>query len=247
MGILKRAANTVRALGHVVFMSQEQHQLKIDGVEYDSLHTENIPQIFLPDENSNVPPAPVNINRISLYDRARRKSENAVMIGNIRQITDRGLGFFSAGCYLSNFYKCQIVYQGEVFKSVEHGYQGLKAKICHAPGIYTRIKDVDSPSLAKSYAQDIFVTDEWERVKISIMKDLLFCKFRQNHDLYFKLLNTRPRALLECTLDDFWGTGCRLGSFTAVDGTWTGQNMLGKLLVEVRDQLISENENKSTM
>ena len=139
-----------------------------------------------------------------------------------------------------------MFYNGVNFKSVEHGYQGTKAKMCHAPGIFNMIIAADSPALTKTYAQDIFVTDKWDQSKLTIMKELLFCQFRQNRDLYFKLLNTRPHALLECTLDDYWGTGCRLGSVAAVEGCWPGQNMLGKLLVEVRETLLQEFEAKST-
>ena len=49
MGILKRAANNARAMGCEVSMGQ--NQIKIDGVEYDSLHTDSIPPIFLPNGN----------------------------------------------------------------------------------------------------------------------------------------------------------------------------------------------------
>ena len=78
-------------------------------------------------------------------------------------------------------------------------------------------------------------TETWHKMKLEVMKELLFCKFRQNRDLYFKLLNTRPHALFECTLDDFWGTVCRLGSVTSVEGAWCGRNQLGILLMQVRD------------
>ena len=153
------------------------------------------------------------------------------------QKTTQGLGFFSAGCSLSNFYKCSVFYNGVSFKSVEHGYQGFKARTCHAPGIFNKITSTDSPSQAKTYAEDIFVTDEWDQKKIAIMKELLLCKFKQNQDLYFKLLNTHPQPLLECNLDEYWGTGCRLKWIAAVEGCWQRQNRLGELLVEVRDKI----------
>ena len=132
------------------------------------------------------------------------------MINSTMEKTDRGLGFFSAGCFLSNFFKCSVFYQGIMYKSVEHGYQGMKAKTCHAQGMYDKIMSTESAALTKIYAEDIFVTDEWEKITVKNMKDLLFCKFRQNQELYFKLINTRPHNLLECTVDEFWGTGCRL-------------------------------------
>ena len=239
-GILKRAANTARAMGLEVFSSP--NQIRIDGVEYDSMNVDKIPPIYLPDENPTIPLEPLNVRRLTIFEKCRKIAENAIKIGTSMQKTSLGLGFFSAGCFLSNFYKCTVNHKGIAYKSVKHGDQGTKAKICHAPGIHACILSVDSPALAKIYAKEIFVTDEWERIKLDIMRELLFCKYRQNRDMYFKLLNTRPHNLLECTLDDYWGTGCRLLSIAAVEGSWTGQNMLGKLLVEVRDILLLEFE-----
>ena len=57
LGILKRAANTARAMGCEFFYGQ--NNIKIDGIEYDSLHTNTIPPIYLPDEPS--PPTKLNL------------------------------------------------------------------------------------------------------------------------------------------------------------------------------------------
>ena len=100
----------------------------------------------------------------------------------------------------------------------------------------------DSPSVAQEKTKKMVRTPEWEDIKIDVMRDLLFCKFRQNKNLYFKLLNTRRHALYECTLDNYWGTGCPLGSESLVDGDWCGQNKLGSLIMHVRDILVSELE-----
>ena len=116
------------------------------------------------------------------------------------------------------------------------------AKKCNRQDIFTAIMGTDSPSVAKEKTKKMVRTPEWEDIKIDVMRDLLFCKFRQNKNLYFKLLNMRPHALYECTLDNYWGTGCRLGSESSVDGDWCGQNKLGSLIMHVRDILVSELE-----
>ena len=55
-----------------------------------------------------------------------------------------------------------------------------------------------------------------EANKLEVMEDLLFCKFKQNKQLYYSLLNTRPLKLIEATIDKFWGSGCLLGSIALV-------------------------------
>ena len=82
----------------------------------------------------------------------------------------------------------------------------------------------------------------WEAHKLEVMGDLLFCKFKQNKQLYYSLLNTRPMNLIEATLDVFWGVGCLFGSIALDERSWEGQNNLGKLLVKVRDFFVKELE-----
>ena len=244
MGILKRAATNARAQGREVYSTP--YQIKIDGVEYDMTHIDSLPAIYL--ENSLereavfVPPAPLNTRRLSIYDRARKPSEHALKIGAGLQKTQWGLLFFSAGCFLSNFFQCTVNYQGHSFKSLEQGYQAIMAKTCNQPDIFRSIMETNSPAIAKDKTKNMTRTQKWEEMKVDVMRELLFCKFRQNKQLYFKLINTRPHALYECTLDEFWGTGCRLGSISSVDGDWCGQNHLGVLLMHVRDMLVSELE-----
>ena len=213
MGILKRAANNARALGLEVF--SQPHQIKIDGIEYDTDHIKEIPNNYLkPDVNprANVPPPlpPLNIRRLSIYDRARKMSEKAVLVGTGLQKTQWGLLFFSAGCFLSNFFKCSITYQDFDFKSLEQGYQAIMAKTCNRLDIFEAIMATNSPAVAKQKTREMAKSEAWHNMKLRVMQELLFCKFRQNRDLYYKLLNTRPHALFECTLDEYWGTGCRL-------------------------------------
>ena len=241
-GILKRAATIARSQGKEVYSTP--YRIKIEGVEYDITHLDEIPDQYR-DANSDetVPKEPpLNIRPLTVFERARNTSDRAIKIGTGLQKTQWGLLFFSAGCFLSNFFKCTVNYEGYSFKSVEQGYQALMAKKCNRQDIFTAIMGTDSPSVAKEKTKKMVRTPEWEDIKIDVMRDLLFCKFRQNKNLYFKLLNTRPHALYECTLDNYWGTGCRLGSESSVDGDWCGQNKLGSLIMHVRDILVSELE-----
>ena len=68
---------------------------------------------------------------------------------------------------------------------------------------------------------------DWESVKLGVMLDAVAAKFTQHDDLRALLLSTGDAKLVEHTEnDDYWGDG-------------SGQNRLGRLLMQVRDQLRS--------
>ena len=67
---------------------------------------------------------------------------------------------------------------------------------------------------------------DWESVKIGVMRTALFAKFSQHLDIQELLLSTGDCKIVEHTENDsFWGDG----------GNGKGKNMLGKLLMQVRD------------
>ena len=71
------------------------------------------------------------------------------------------------------------------------------------------------------------------KVKYQVMKDALKAKFTQHEDLKCLLLSTGNRELIENAKDDYqWGCG--------KDGT--GKNLLGKALMEVREEIKKENQ-----
>ena len=87
--------------------------------------------------------------------------------------------------------------------------------------------NLTNPADIKKRANEIVTTVEWENSKTLIMRDILFEKFNQNDELYYRLMNTRPHMLIEASLDDFWGSGCKLGSIALEEGIWTGQTIWG--------------------
>ena len=72
------------------------------------------------------------------------------------------------------------------------------------------------------------------------MREVVICKFMQNPDLMKKLLATGDAKLVEGNTwhDNYWGI-CRCGSR---DKCGTGSNMLGKILMQVRDTYRSNPE-----
>lgn len=69
---------------------------------------------------------------------------------------------------------------------------------------------------------------DWDAVRVDIMRDILRAKAHQHEYVARKLLATGDRALIEDSWrDDFWGWGPNRD----------GQNMLGKLWMEIRAEM----------
>lgn len=131
----------------------------------------------------------------------------------------------------SNLYKRPIVFEGETFETSEHAYQAGKAR---KPQVREWILAAPSPALVAMAAHGLYwwdIRSDWSKIKFDRMRDVLRAKFTQHEDLRDLLLSTGDSRLVEsATVDNpvnrLWGE---------VNGV--GKNMLGKLLMEVRDEL----------
>lgn len=130
--------------------------------------------------------------------------------------------------FLSNFYPAPVVYEGHQYPSVEHAYQAAKT-----PNISERfaIRDCPTPAMAKRRGRTVRKRADWEKVKVSVMLELLRFKFIAHANFAEKLLATGDDELVEGNWwgDTFWGV-CN----------GEGQNQLGLLLMQVRSELAKE-------
>ena len=142
------------------------------------------------------------------------------------QIIDR---FTKEHSFLSNFYPVHIVYEGISYQSVEAAFQASK---CTDYKDKLEFKDL-TPVQAKHKGRQVTLPPNWERDRVNIMKKLLELKF-EHPELAQKLKDTGAHtALIEGNTwnDTFWGK-CN----------GIGKNMLGKLLMKLRDELLYTNE-----
>ncbi len=129
--------------------------------------------------------------------------------------------------WLSNFYRSpQYVNMDSIeYPSNEHFYQSQKTKditikkwIASAPNPFLAMKAGRSLRVGKE------LINNWNDIKVRIMLQGLRAKFNQSSELKQKLLNTENAILHENSPTDmFWGK--------------RGQDILGKLLMEVREEL----------
>lgn len=127
--------------------------------------------------------------------------------------------------FLSNFYECPVEYDGIVYQSSEAAFQAQKTL-----NIEERIVLFANatPSQSKKLGRKTKLRDDWDNIKVNLMKEIVLAKFTQNSDLKEKLLNTGTAELIEGNWwkDTFWGV-CN----------GKGLNNLGRILMEVRDEL----------
>lgn len=127
--------------------------------------------------------------------------------------------------FLSNFYPSPIVCPIGSAQTAEHAYQALKA---NRPADAEIVLAAPTPGAAKRAGRKIAIREDWEAVKLAVMRDVLALKFAHGSQLAQLLLWTSDALLVEGNTwgDQYWG---------AVDGF--GQNWLGHLLMARRAEL----------
>lgn len=133
------------------------------------------------------------------------------------------------GCF-SNFSPHGIYLQGSFWLTVEHYYQAQKFVGSPCSALINVIHQAPSPEAAAALGRDRThqVRLDWENVKISVMRTAVLCKFLTHLDIQAILISTGEQLIVENSpVDYFWGCG----------RDRTGNNHLGKILMNVRHQL----------
>lgn len=134
--------------------------------------------------------------------------------------------------FLSNFWECDLEYEGIRYKSSEAAYQAQKTI-----DQKSRFSDL-SPERAKQLGSALLPRSDWDAVKREKMLGVVRAKFMQNRDLADKLLATGNRYLEEANTwhDAYWGVDAETGK---------GENWLGWILMKVRMELRINREYES--
>ena len=157
------------------------------------------------------------------------------------KIYDKHVVFW--GSAFSNFYPCSFTEGGKVWKNSEQCFMAKKAEYFKDMEILEEILKAETPEQAKKLGRKVknFDAEKWSKVCFDKMYDAVYAKFSQNNGLKELLLSS-----------DFEGKGFVEGSpFDAIWGVkmdwrnpdidneknWQGQNLLGKVLDKVREDL----------
>ena len=132
------------------------------------------------------------------------------------------------GSKLSNFYACKLEVNGHIFTSSEQAYQYPKA-VFHGNFVAAdNILCTSNPYAIYKIGKSILCNSQWSKERVCAMKNILQCKFTQVKEFREELLSTDRKALVECTVSDFWGRGKH-------DDV---KNMLGVLLMQLRHVML---------
>ncbi|MEK7950270.1 NADAR family protein [Luteolibacter soli] len=127
----------------------------------------------------------------------------------------------------SNFAAYPITLGKKKWPTSEHYFQAQKFE---NPADREEVRKANSPMLAARLGRDRKkkLRKDWEAVKVGIMRQALEAKFTQHAELKELLLSTGTAKLIEHTANDsYWGDG----------GDGTGKNVLGLLLMKLREKL----------
>lgn len=149
----------------------------------------------------------------------------------------------------SNFFNSNVTFDGLTYKNNEAAWQAQKTLDIKQREAFTKL----SPSDAKKAGRGklalhdengnnlgcIQLRADWEDIKYQLMVDVCLAKFNQNTELKEILLSTGDEEIIENTTgwhDNIWGN-CECDKCIGK----TGQNLLGKALMKVRETLREQN------
>ena len=142
--------------------------------------------------------------------------------------------------FLSNFYPCEIEHQGIVYPSVEHFYVAMKCNgiqlfngVQYTPNDFREmVAGIPHPGSAKKLGRKMSVRKDWDEKKLEFMEWAVREKFK-DEKLAEMLIETGDMPIVEGNVwhDTWWGV-CSCDKCSG-----KGQNRLGRILMQVRDEL----------
>lgn len=132
----------------------------------------------------------------------------------------------------SNFAPYSVDLDGRHWPTVEHYYQAQKFS---DSGLVEQIRNAPTPGRAKRMGRGTKPRPDWEAIRDDVMYRAVKVKFEQHDRLRELLVSTDDLELVEHSPhDSYWGDG----------GNGSGKNMLGRILMRVRDEIrASEHSN----
>lgn len=135
--------------------------------------------------------------------------------------------FRSKYSFLSNFYPAKVFFDGVTYLNSESAYQAQKCKNEEERLGFAKL----SSDEAKSLGRKVDCREDWDEVKLSLMKEIVYSKFTQNPHLAKALTDTGEMPLFEGNNwgDLYWGVDLKTGN---------GENNLGKILMDLRKSFV---------
>ena len=166
-----------------------------------------------------------------------------ISLENIKtvKIPDIGICYQGEFSPFSNMHPCEVMYDGEIYKTAEHALVGTRAKVEENTEMEAMVKFTKDPFLVKFKAQKWEESQKWQAIKMDCHQDILYAKFNGNHHLRKALLDTGDETLFECTMDKTFGIGLTLAQRHKIRKNGNpGRNLHGKACMKVRHRIKEE-------
>ena len=150
--------------------------------------------------------------------------------------------FFRGGPF-SQWTKSKFTIGGLTFNTAEQYMMYRKALLFDDQDIASKIMATGNPKVQKALGRRVRNFDQqvWQNVATDVVYKGNYAKFTQNRQLLEVLLATSGTTLVEASpRDKIWGIG--LDEATARSTSpdkWPGKNLLGIVLTQVREDIIS--------
>lgn len=179
------------------------------------------------------------------YYRPELSDQNTIW-SNIMLVTNKYVLFWDDFDIYSNFYPSEFDMEGHHFYWSEQAFMWQKAIAFGdseiAEKILTMKPDINTALECKNLGRKVsgFDSLRWDEISFAAMKKALHEKFTQDSFLHDQLIETGNLILVEASpYDKIWGIGLSENDPDAQDETkWKGSNLLGKVLMEVREELM---------
>lgn len=152
--------------------------------------------------------------------------------------------YFWNGIY-SQWSRSKFTEDGIEYPNAEFYMMYHKARVFNAVDIQSEmIKNKYNPKTVKALGRKIknFTDSIWDEHKMEIVTQASYLKFTQNKNLLNQLLREQHLELVEASpVDKIWGIGLHYDDDKVLDkSNWNGQNLLGKCIMNAREQIINE-------
>ena len=148
--------------------------------------------------------------------------------------------------YLSNWFLSEFTVGGITFSSMEQYMMYEKAVLFKDQTTAEKILQTDDVAKIKALGRTVKNFDDkvWTKEREGIVYRGVSEKFRQNPGFAEKLEKTGEEIIAECAVKDrIWGIGLSMKDEDRLSiDKWRGQNLLGRILMRVREDIRHQNK-----
>lgn len=171
-----------------------------------------------------------------------RSTKNLKELDRYAIVSDEYFAFFGGESPFSNFHLNTFEYNGYLFCCSEQAFMYAKAYIMRDFDMADKIanyelKNKEIPLVYKRMGRKVknYNDSLWSKYRQRVMKSVLYSKLREPY-IRNLLIETGDRKIIEASpYDRIWGAGVSLDDIDYEWNKFTGENLLGRTLMELRD------------